>query len=84
MLVGEYMKENDRATKKESDWKKAEVKNRKLSKELRDIRHGYSFRIGRIVTWFPRKLRGGIKCFRQHGVTYTYKRALEHLGLRNR
>ena len=57
-----------------------EIQNRKLSKELRDIRHGYSFRIGRIVTWFPRKIRGGIKCFRQHGVIYTAKRTLEHLG----
>ena len=81
MLVGEYMKENDRATKKESDWKNSEAKNRKLSKELRDIRQGYSFRIGRIVTWFPRKLRGGIKCFRQHGAVYTAKRTLEHMGI---
>ena len=81
MLVGEYMKENDRATKKESDWKNSEAKNRKLSKELRDIRQGYSFRIGRIVTWLPRKLRGGIKCFRQHGMVYTAKRTLEHMGI---
>ena len=58
-----------------------ENKNRRLSKELYDIRHGYSFRIGRMVTWFPRKLRGGIKCFRQHGVDYTAKRVLEHLGV---
>ena len=55
--------------------------NRKLKKELRDIRHGYSFRIGRIVTWLPRKLRGGIKCFRQHGAVYTAKRTLEHMGI---
>ena len=81
MLVGEYMKENDRATKKENDWKNSEAKNRKLSKELRDIRQGYSFRIGRIVTWLPRKFRGGIKCFRQHGAVYTAKRTLEHMGI---
>ncbi len=57
-----------------------ENQNRKLSKELRDIRQGYSFRIGRIVTWFPRKIRGGIHCFRQHGAIYTAKRVLEHMG----
>ena len=58
-----------------------EIKNQKLSKELWDIRQGYSFRIGRIVTWLPRKLRGGIKCFRQHGMVYTAKRTLEHMGI---
>ena len=58
-----------------------EDKNRKLSKELYNIRHGYSFRIGRFVTWFPRKLRGGIKCFHQHGFCYTAKRILEHMGI---
>ncbi len=58
-----------------------ETENRKLRKELCDIRRSYSFRIGRIVTWFPRKIRGGIHCFRQHGVDYTVKRILEHLGI---
>ena len=55
--------------------------NDKLSKELSDIRHGYSFRIGRIVTWAPRKIRGGIHCIQQHGLVYTVKRVLEHLGI---
>lgn len=106
MLVGEYMKENERVVKTENAFKKqiyqaekeneravktenalkeqiyqAENKNRDLSKSLYDIRHGYSFRIGRIVTWFPRKICGGIKCFRQHGVAYTAKRTLEHMGI---
>ena len=58
-----------------------ENKSRKLAKELYDIRHGYSFRIGRMVTWFPRKLRGGIHCVRQHGAVYTAKRVLEHFGV---
>ena len=113
MLVGEYMKENDRTVKIENECRtqrremdvmaeayakekeravqmesalkeqinQEENKNRDLSKELYDIRHGYSFRIGRIVTWFPRKIRGGIKCFRQHGVVYTAKRVIEHAGI---
>ncbi len=134
MLVGEYMKENDRATKvefelekqrsqakgmaeefknkivwMEKDFKRQvdqekiknqklgqtirdmqqltkllnqeKTKNKKLGKKLRDIQHGYSFRVGRIVTWFPRKIRGGIYCFRQHGGIYTVKRIVEHLGI---
>ncbi len=81
MLVGEYMKENDRATKAEAENRKVSRELRKVNKEFCDIRHGYSFRIGRIVTWFPRKIRGGIRCFRQHGVVYTAKRVLEHMGI---
>ncbi len=70
MLIGEYMKESDRATKAEHE-----------NKELRDIRNGYSFRIGRAITWVPRKIRGGLKCFRKYGLVYTAKRTLEYLGI---
>ena len=55
--------------------------NGRCCEELYDIRHSYSFRIGRILTWFPRKIRGGIRCIRQHGVGYTARRVLEHLGI---
>ncbi len=61
--------------------KQAEAKNRELNKALSDIRYGYSFRIGRVVTWLPRKLRGGFKCLRQHGMVYTIKRVIEHVGI---
>ncbi len=30
----------------------------RLKKELKDVKCGYSFRIGRIITWLPRKLMG--------------------------
>ena len=78
MLIEAYMNENNRANQLQ---KNPLNQNRKAEQELRNIRNGYSFRIGRIVTWFPRKLRGGIKCFRQHGAVYTAKRTLEHLGI---
>ena len=57
------------------------IGNGGFREELYDIRHGYSFRIGRVVTWLPRKIRGGIRCIRQHGVGYTARRVLEHLGI---
>jgi len=38
-------------------------------------------RIGRAVTWLPRKVRGGVQCYRDHGVGYTLRRALYHIGL---
>ena len=49
--------------------------------ELKNIKNGYSFRIGRIITWLPRKFRGGMWCMRDHGIKYTVKRVVEHLGI---
>jgi lipopolysaccharide biosynthesis glycosyltransferase len=33
----------------------------------------HSYRIGRIITWFPRKVRRFILCCKQHGFSYTIK-----------
>ncbi len=70
MLVEGYVKEIDRATQAENK-----------DKEFWDIRYGYLFLLVRFVTWFSRKIRGGVKCFRQYGLVYTYKRTLEHFGI---
>ena len=35
-----------------------------------------SYKIGRIITFLPRKIRGGIRCCKEHGFGYTLKRAL--------
>ena len=51
------------------------------SKELENIKNGYSFKIGRVITFIPRKLHGCIRCYKEHGVKYTAKRAMEHLGI---
>ena len=45
---------------------------------LEDMKASVSFRIGRGITWMPRKLRGGIRCYREHGLRYTARRFLEH------
>lgn len=39
-----------------------------LRKEL-----NVTFRIGRLITWLPRKIRGGLECLREHGLKYTIK-----------
>lgn len=49
---------------------------------LDDIRHSASFRIGRAVTWLPRKVRGGIRYCRDHGLACTLRDALYRMGLR--
>ena len=46
-----------------------------LREELSALRASRSFRIGRTATWLPRKIRGGIRCWRDHGLLYTFKRA---------
>lgn len=41
-----------------------------------------SFKIGRLITFIPRKIRGGFRCYKEHGCLYTVKRILWHLGIK--
>jgi len=50
-------------------------------KEIQNIHSSWSYRIGRFITWLPRKVRGGIRCYQEHGVAYTMQRVLVHLHL---
>ena len=45
-------------------------------REIEDIRASATYKIGRFVTWLPRKMRGGIRCWRENGAVYTFKRIL--------
>ncbi len=40
-------------------------------REVRGVRKSVSFRIGSFITWIPRKVRGGIRCIKEHGLSYT-------------
>ena len=59
------------------------LKNRLHQKEqeLKDIRSSVSFKTGQTLTFIPRKLRGGVQCYRDHGADYTLRRTLYHMGL---
>lgn len=46
------------------------------------IRVSWTYRIGRFITFIPRKLRGGIRCYQEHGMGYTWQRLLVHLGFK--
>ena len=52
------------------------------AKRIHDLESSVSFRLGRAITWLPRKVRGGVRCFKEHGVGYTVRRTLYHMGLR--
>lgn len=45
------------------------------------MQNSYSFKIGRIITYIPRKIRGGVRCYQSHGLLYTIKRTIEHFGI---
>lgn len=51
----------------------------KTKEELRSVYRSVSFRVGRAITWLPRKIRGGVRCYREHGVRYTVRRFFEHV-----
>lgn len=42
------------------------------------IRASASYKIGRFVTFLPRKIRGGIRCYKEHGWEYTMWRLKVH------
>ena len=43
--------------------------------------HSRSYKIGRAITWLPRKLRGFVRCLKKNGWSYTVRRVLEHFGI---
>ena len=56
----------------------------KLSAEIQKIKSEYvavlsskSYRIGRFITFIPRKIRGSIRCYNEHGMRYTMRRIKE-------
>ena len=58
---------------------KLKEQNARLQYDLDCVHASVSFRIGRAVTWLPRKMRGGVRCYKEHGPAYTAHRFLEHL-----
>lgn len=59
-----------------------QMENKVLQKEIRNIHASASYRIGRFITFIPRKIRGGVRCYREHGWRYTWQRVLVHLGVK--
>ena len=66
------MKQEQQALSDENGRRRRELCG--LRGELGALRASRSFRIGRAVTWLPRKVRGGVRCWQAHGLIYTLKR----------
>ncbi len=58
------------------------LRTKMLEMEINNIHSSATYKIGRIITWLPRKLRGLICCYNEHGLLYTWERILVHMGLR--
>ena len=43
------------------------------SKAVREIKNSYSYKIGKLITFFPRKFLGGIQSVKDDGIIYTFK-----------
>ena len=57
------------------------VGERRVQYDRDYVQISFSFRLGRAITWAPRKMRGGVQCYRDHGAGYTVRRTLYHMGL---
>lgn len=51
----------------------------RLRHELNSIQSSKSYKIGRFITFIPRKIRGGIRCYHEHGLKYTLRRLKEQM-----
>lgn len=67
-LVSSYNKRNI---------KKIEQQKRFYQNELREVHASWSYRIGRFITFLPRKIRGGLRCYHENGMSYTLYRVKE-------
>ncbi len=52
-----------------------------LRDQLNCVHNSVSFRIGRAITFLPRKVRDGVRHLRSLGASYTVHRAPYHIGL---
>lgn len=43
------------------------------SKDMENILNSKSYKIGRAITFIPRKCKGGIQCIKDHGILYTIR-----------
>lgn len=43
------------------------------SKAVREIQNSYSYKIGKMITFLPSKILGGIQSVKDDGIIYTFK-----------
>lgn len=86
LIADNYLSFEAATQNKEADKLRQELEKQKkcadtLQYDLDCVHNSVSFRLGRAITWAPRKVRGGVRCLRDHGAGYTVRRTLYHMGL---
>lgn len=80
-VLSECEKENAQLKKQLAENRKENVQLGKkvsaLRYELSEVYNSKSFRLGRVLTWYPRKIRDTIRCYRECGLQQTVKRIFE-------
>lgn len=53
---------------------------KRANREIAAIHASWTYRIGRFITFIPRKIRGGIRCYQEHGMSYTLNRVKDKIS----
>lgn len=64
-----------------NEFDRIQTENLFINHEFDCMSHSLSFRIGRAITWGPRRVRGGCACIVEHGLLYTIKLCLKKVGV---
>ena len=78
-LLQEQRRSKEKLDRLNSIIHKLTLQNENKDKKIKDLEKSRSYRIGRSLTFIPRKLRGGIRCWKEHGFVYTLKRCGEKI-----
>lgn len=54
-----------------------------LYNNILNIKKGYSFRIGRVITFLPRKIRNGFRWYKEHGISSIIRGLLWHMKIKS-
>lgn len=79
LLVREQRRTKERRGRLNGTIHKLILQNEKKDKKIKNLEKSRSYRIGRFLTFIPRKFQGGIRCWKQHGLVYTLKRCGEKI-----
>lgn len=76
-----FWQDEGRTEMVQRNWNDQQQQIVRLHFDLDSVHQSVSFRVGRALTWGPRKIRGGMWCLQDHGLAYTIKRIIEHIGI---
>lgn len=61
------------------DWHTNRMLKERGGREVDKLKNSSSYRIGRAITLIPRKIKGGIRCIKDHGILYTLRHAIRKI-----